>query len=339
MKALMFTNIRELQLQDVPKPEIQSPEDVIVKVRSVGICGSDLHGYAGLTGRRTPPLVMGHEFTGQVEAVGGANGASVGQRVAIQPLEVCYHCDQCLAGQQNLCEKRALIGMHRPGAYAEYVRVPVSNLFPIPDQLTYEAGAMVEPLSVAVHAVSLAPIHPYDTALIVGAGTIGLLTLVVLRQTAVRRIIVSDLSDARLKAARALGADITVNVRHENLLDVISQETRNGVDLAFEAVGVSATAQQTLAAIRTQGTLVWIGNSEKLIEVDMQSIVTREIRILGSYGMNQRDFGRSLAMLADGLIPIDQLITRRARLEEGPALFDELLADDTVVKCVINFDS
>jgi L-iditol 2-dehydrogenase len=338
MKALMFTDIRQLQLQDVPRPEIESPDDVIVKVKSVGICGSDLHGYTGQSGRRTPPLIMGHEFTGVVETVGSANGIAPGQRVAIQPLVVCYHCDQCLAGQQNLCENRALIGMHRPGAYAEYVRVPVSNLYPIPDQLTYEAGAMVEPLSVAVHAVSLVNVHPYDTALIVGAGTIGLLTLIVLRQTAVRQIIVSDLSDARLEAARALGADITVNTASQNLKDAVLQHTVKGVDVAFEAVGVTTTAQQTVDAVRTQGTVVWIGNNQKVIEVDMQSIVTREISVLGSYGMNQRDFKRSLAMLADGIIPVERIINRRASLDEGPHLFDELLGDESIIKCVINSD-
>jgi L-iditol 2-dehydrogenase len=325
MKALMFTDIKQLQLQDVPRPEIESPDDVIVKVKSVGICGSDLHGYTGQSGRRTPPLIMGHEFTGEVEAVGSANGVTAGQRVAIQPLVVCYHCDQCLAGQQNLCEKRALIGMHRPGAYAEYVRVPASNLYTIPEQLPYEAGAMAEPLSVAVHAVSLVNVRPYDTALIIGAGTIGLLTLIVLRKTGVRQILVSDLSDARLNAARALGADVTINTRTHDLKEAVLQQTAAGVDLVFEAVGVSATAQQTLEAVRTQGTVVWIGNNQKLVEVDMQSIVTREISVLGSYGMNQRDFKRALAMLADGAVPTEQIITRRAGLDEGPHLFDETI--------------
>jgi L-iditol 2-dehydrogenase len=338
MKALMFTDIKQLQLQDIPRPEIEAPDDVIVKVKSVGICGSDLHGYTGQSGRRTPPLIMGHEFTGDVEAVGSANGVTPGQRVAIQPLVVCYHCDQCLAGQQNLCEKRSLIGMHRPGAYAEYVRVPASNLYTIPEQLPYEVGAMAEPLSVAVHAVSLVNVRPYDTALIIGAGTIGLLTLVVLRQTGVRQIIVSDLSDVRLSVARILGADITINTRTQNLKDAVLQQTSTGVDLVFEAVGLSATAQQTLDAVRTQGTVVWIGNNQKLVEIDMQSVVTREISVLGSYGMNQRDFKRSLAMLADGVVPTEQIITRRAFLSEGPQLFDELLADESTIKCMIDFN-
>ncbi|MEW5956956.1 MAG: galactitol-1-phosphate 5-dehydrogenase [Chloroflexota bacterium] len=339
MQALMLTAIKEQKLVDVPEPAIKRPDEVLVKVKSVGICGSDLHGYAGHTGRRVPPLIMGHEAAGEVVATGAAvTNLPPGIRVAVLPLEFCGSCAQCLAGRRNICENRRVMGMHAPGAYAEYVTWPAANLFRLPDRLAYEHAALAEPLAVAVHAVGLAHIQPYDTAFIVGAGTIGLLTLAVLRQSGVRHIIVSDTSAARLELAHSLGASATLNPTRRPLPEVLEQVTGGrGVDLAFEAVGISAAAQQTLAVTRHKGTIIWIGNSQRTVEVDMQAIVTRELTVLGSYGMNEQDFQRSLQMLADDQIPAGRLINRRARLSEGPRLFDELLASPETIKCVINF--
>ncbi|MBE7473235.1 MAG: galactitol-1-phosphate 5-dehydrogenase [Anaerolineae bacterium] len=340
MKALVFTAIKEQQLLDVPTPAIDRPDGVLLKVKSVGVCGSDLHGYTGQSGRRVPPLIMGHEVTAEVVEVGATvKGLPLGSRVAIQPVEFCGVCPQCLAGRRNVCEKRRLMGMNVPGAYAEYVTWPASNLFQLPDILSYEDGALAEPLSVAVHAVSLAHIRPYDTALVVGAGPIGLLTLAVLKLTGLSRIAVSDTSDARLELARELGAQVTINPTQQNARQVVNEFTNGGgVDLAFEAVGISATAQQSLEVTRNNGTVVWIGNNQRLIEVDMQAIVTRELRVIGSYGMNDEDFQRSLRLLADGRIPTGQLINRRASLSEGPTLFDQLLASPETIKCMINFE-
>jgi 2-desacetyl-2-hydroxyethyl bacteriochlorophyllide A dehydrogenase len=338
MQALMFTAIKEQKLVELPIPQIDRPDGVLLKVKSVGVCGSDLHGYTGQSGRRVPPLVMGHEVTAEVVEVGKVvTDLPLGSRVAIQPVEFCGQCAQCLAGNRSLCERRRLMGMHAPGAYAEYVMWPASNLFRLPDSLSYENGALAEPLSIAVHAVGLAHIKPYDTAFVVGAGPIGLLTLAVLKLTGVRQIIVSDTSNARLDLARAIGADVTVNPKTQNLHEVIHQHTDGGADVSFEAVGMSATAQQSIEATRTKGLIVWIGNNQRMIEVDMQAIVTRELTILGTYGMSNEEFQRSLQMLADGQIPTDKLINRRATLSEGPQLFDQLLASPETIKCMINF--
>jgi L-iditol 2-dehydrogenase len=339
MQALMFTAIKENKLLDVPTPVIDRPDGVLLKVKSVGVCGSDLHGYTGHTGRRTPPLIMGHEVTGEVMATGDAvEDLPIGSRVAVQPVEFCGVCSQCLAGRRNVCENRRLMGMNMPGAYAEYVTWPASNLFHLPDSLSFENGALAEPLSIAVHAVSLAHIRPYDSALIVGAGPIGLLTLAVLRLTGVNMIAVSDASDARLEMARALGAQVTINVIRQNPRQVVNEFTNgSGVDLAFEAVGLSTTAQQSLEVTRNKGTVIWIGNNQRMIEIDMQAIVTRELSVIGSYGMTDEEFQRSLRLLTDGRIPTGRLINRRASLAEGPELFDQLLASPETIKCVINF--
>lgn len=339
MQALMFTAIRENKLVDVPIPTIDRPDGVLLKVKSAGVCGSDLHGYTGQTGRRTPPLIMGHEATAEVVEVGDdVNDLPVGTRVAIQPIESCGKCPQCVAGNRNICERRRLIGMNAPGAYAEYVTWPRSNLYRLPDTLSYENGALAEPLAVAVHAVGLAHIKPLDSVFLVGAGPIGLLMLNLLRQTGARTIIVSDTSDTRLEYAAETGAHVTVNPKTQNVREVVNAHTDGrGVDLAFEAVGIGAAAQQTIEATRNKGVIVWVGNSHKMIEVDMQAIVTRELTIRGSYTMNDEDFQRSLQMLAADQIPTDQFINRRATLSEGATLFDELLESPETIKCMINF--
>jgi L-iditol 2-dehydrogenase len=339
MQALMFTAIKEQKLVEVPIPTIDRPDGVLLKVKSVGVCGSDLHGYTGHSGRRIPPLIMGHEVTAEVIGVGkGVEDLPMGSRVAIQPVEFCGVCPQCLAGRRNICENRRVMGMSAPGAYAEYVTWPATNLFRLPDSLSYENGALAEPLSIAVHAVGLAHIRPYDTALIVGAGPIGLLTLAVLKLTGINQIAISDTSDARLELARSIGAQITINPTRQNPRQVVNEFTAgSGVDIAFEAVGLSATSQQTLEVTRNKGTIVWIGNNQRMIEIDMQAIVTRELTVIGSYGMTDEEFQRSLRMLADGRIPTDRFINRRASLSEGPELFDQLLASPETIKCMINF--
>jgi L-iditol 2-dehydrogenase len=339
MKALMLTAIGEQQLVDVPDPEIDRPEDVLLRVRSVGVCGSDLHGYLGESGRRTPPLIMGHEVTADVEVVGEAvTNVAPGQRVAVLPVTFCGNCLQCNAGRRSLCVNRRVMGMNAPGAYAPFVTWPAANLHPLPESLSYEDGAMAEPLAIAMHAVGLVHFKPYDTVVVVGAGPIGLLTLAVLKASGANCVIVSDVSDERLEIARAAGADHTVNPGRQEPRAVVDEITSgNGVDVAFEAVGLGATAQQTLDVTRNNGTVVWIGNNHRMINIDMQSIVTRELTVLGSYGMTGDEFQRALQILADGRIPTDVLINRRADLEEGPTLFDELLASPTTIKCVINF--
>ena len=340
MQALMMTAIRKLELVDVPIPAIEHAEDVVVKIRSVGICGSDLHGYLGHSGRRIPPLIMGHETTGDVVAIGdGVQSLKIGDRVAIQTVQFCGKCAECVAGNSNLCQNRLIMGMNAPGAYAEFVRWREASLTKIPDSLSYEDGALAEPLAIAVHAVGRANIRPYDSTFIVGAGPIGLLTLAILKHSASKQIIVSDMSDERLDIARQMGAHMTINPSKQDAVAVVKEFTnRRGVDIAFEAVGNTPATQQSLAVTRNQGQVIWIGNNHRMVEIDMQAIVTRELNLLGTYGMSREEFERTLRYLDDGLIPTDLLINRRATLDQGPSLFEELLESPEIIKCVINFE-
>ena len=337
MRALLLDAERHLTLVDMPVPVLERPDDVLVRVRAVGICGSDLHGYLGHSGRRVPPLVMGHEATGEVVAVGaGVRRLQPGSRVATNTVAACGRCRPCLAGERSLCEQRRILGMDAPGAYAEYVVWPEHSLPELPDGLSYDAGALAEPLAVALHGVNMAGIGPGDVVFIAGGGPIGVLVHLLVRLAGAGRIIVSDLHPARLESARALGADVVVDARDEDPVAVAREHTGgSGVDVAVEAVGAAVTAQQSIDAVRNAGTVVWLGNSADRIEIGMQSVVTRNLTIRGSYGMTGAEFEHALELLAGGHLPIGEIVNRYATLDEGPALFEELLASPATIKCVL----
>lgn len=337
MRALLLAAERHLTVVDLPVPALERPGDALVRVHAVGICGSDLHGYLGHTGRRIPPLVMGHEATGEVVAVGsGVQRLRPGMRVATNTIASCGQCRPCLAGRRALCEHRLILGMNAQGAYAEYVVWPETSLPELPDSLSYEAGSLAEPLAVALHAVTIAAIQPGDTVFIAGGGPIGVLVHLLVRLAGAGCIIVSDLHPDRLAAARAFGAEIVVDARTEDAVAVTRDATgRSGADVAIEAVGSGVTARQTVDAARNAGTVVWLGNSEQRIEIDMQAVVTREINVRGSYGMTGEEFERALALLADGQLPVDAIVNRYATLEECPVLFEQLLEDPATIKCLV----
>ena len=324
MRALVYENPYEMPLREI-EPPVAGPDDVIVTVQAAGVCGSDVHGFTGRTGRRMPGIVMGHEFTGVVSDT-GRNVAEYapGDRVVVQPLTTCGTCEMCRAGQPNVCVSRTMIGMHTHGAYAEAVRVPVRQLYRLPDNVSWETGAMVEPLAVALHAVNRTPFNLMDTVVIVGAGTIGLLTLLAARIKGAGRVIVTDLSPHRLELAQSLGADVVVNIAQQDALAAVNEVTNGkGADAAIEAVGMSATVQQALAVIRIGGHITWIGNSAPEVTLNMQQVVTREITIHGTYGFNQ-EFGLAIEALRLGRIDVSPLIERVAPLEHGPELVHDL---------------
>lgn len=324
MQALVWEGAWQMPLQDIDAPE-PGPEDVIVAVEAAGICGSDVHGYTGSTGRRFSGIVMGHEFAGQIKALGSAvTEHRIGDRVIVHPILTCGECIQCLAGRPNICMKRKLIGIHQHGAYSEAVLVPQSQLYPLPDHLTYEQGAFAEPLGIALHAVNNTPFNPTDTIVIVGAGPIGLLAMLAARHKGVARIIVTDRIASRLARAQQLGADEVINVAEQDAVARVCELTQGaGADAAIEAVGITATVQQALALTRTAGHITWIGNAQPEVAINMQDVVGREITIRGTYGFYQ-EFGEAINALATGEIDVRPLIDRVAPLAEGPDIFRSL---------------
>jgi L-iditol 2-dehydrogenase len=324
MKALVYEAPWQMPLRQIDLPE-PNPEDVVISVRAVGICGSDVHGFMGTTGRRKPPIVMGHEFSGMITAAGNqVITYKVGDRVVGQPLLPCGTCDNCQAGLWNICVNRSGLGMNLNGAYAEAVRVPQQLLYRLPEALSWEQGAMVEPLAVAMHAVNLTPLKLMATVVIIGAGTIGLLTLLAARLRGAGKIIVTDLSPHRLEMAQRLGAVVTVNVAEQDPIAVVKEQTNGlGADAVIEAVGITATVKQSLAVVRTGGHITWIGNSQPEVELNMQQVVTRELTISGAYGFN-KEFAHSLEAIRSGKIDITPLIEKIAPLDDGPQLFQAL---------------
>ncbi len=325
MKALVYEGPWQMPLREVPEPE-PGPEDVIVAVKAVGVCGSDIHGFTGASGRRIPPMIMGHEFSGEIRAVGAAvTDHRPGERVVVQPIITCGQCINCLAGLPNICTNRRGLGMMTTnGAYAELVCVPQQLLYELPAEVSWEHGALVEPLSVAMHAVNQTPIQLMDTVLILGAGTIGLMTLLSCRLKGAGKIIVADLSPHRLEVARKLGADVTVNPAAEDLGEVVRRYAGPaGAPVVMEAVGVTATARQSLELVRPGGHVTWIGNAMPTIEIPMQQVVTREVTIRGVYAFNV-EFGRAIETIRSGRVDVSPIIEQVTPLEEGPQIAHDL---------------
>ena len=302
MKALVYQGPMTMTLEEVPDP-VPGAGEVLVSVHAVGICGSDMHGFIGKTGRRKPPMVMGHEATGVVAQVGaGVTHFQPGDRVVLNPILSCGVCRNCRAGRPNICLDRHALGVDLPGAYADYVRLAERMLWPMPDELSFVAGALVEPLAVALHAVNLTPIRLMDTVAIVGTGTIGLLALMAAKLAGAGTVIVTDKSLHRLDVAKRLGADVTINVDKEEPLPIVQSLTHGtGADAVVEAVGFSATVQQAMSLVRPGGHVTWIGNSQPNIEMNMQSVVTREVTVQGAYAFHD-EFPQSIAAIAAGRI-------------------------------------
>ena len=329
MKALVYNGPEDMTLNDIDVPKIKDNE-VLIQVHETGICGSDVHGYMGKTGRRIPPMVMGHEFSGVISRVGkNVTGYEVGDRVTAQPGIGCGECDFCKSGHTNLCPSLGMLGvMSTPGSLAEFMAVPAHLLYKLPDGVSFEYGAMIEPLAVGYSAVMKVPDLEGENVLVVGSGTIGLMVLQVLTKMKCKSIIVSDLSDYRLELAKKIGADYVINPANQDMSDEIATATGGMmIDVAFEVVGIGPTVNQAIASLHKGGTCVWVGNSAKMIEINMQSVVTRQLRIQGTYAYTHEEFGEALDFLLENKLNLDPIISAVVSLEEGPEYFHKLAKD------------
>jgi L-iditol 2-dehydrogenase len=329
MKALLLKEYCRLELADLPAPEIGA-DDVLVRVRACGICGSDVHGYDGSTGRRIPPLVMGHEAAG-LAAKAGRNVRHVkeGDRVTFDSTVYCGNCFFCRRGETNLCDHRNVLGVscgeyRRHGAFAEYVAVPGHIVYPLPESLAFEEAALIEAVSVAFHAVGRLPVRLGDTAVVVGTGMIGLLVVQTLRRAGCGRIIAVDIDDHKLERACALGADEGLNSQKVDApAEVAARTDGRGADLALEVVGATASLATAIASVRKGGALTLVGNLAPKVELPLQAVVTRELTLYGTAG-SQGEYPACIEMMARGEIQARPLISALAPLEEGPSWFDRL---------------
>jgi len=340
MKALLLSEYRRLEIADVATPSAGAGE-VLIRVGACGICGSDVHGYDGSSGRRIPPIVMGHEAAGRIAAVGaGVTGLVEGDRVTFDSTIYCGACGYCRRGEVNLCDNRQVLGVScgdysRAGAFAEFVAVPARVVYKLPDSISFAEAAMLEAVAVAIHGVWLAKISTESTALVVGAGTIGVLTLQALRAAGCKRVLVSDVDETRLKMAKELGAADVLLAGAEVVAQILQRTGGVGVDVAIEAVGRNDTVNAAIASVRKGGTVVLVGNISPEVTLPLQKVVTRQIRLQGSCA-SAGEYPEAIKLMASGAIRVKPLITAIAPLAEGPAWFERLYArEPNLLKVVL----
>jgi L-iditol 2-dehydrogenase len=329
MKALVLREQGKLVYEEVPEPRIAGDE-VLVRVAACGICGSDVHGYDGSTGRRQPPLVMGHEAAGAIVETGAAvRGWAAGDRVTFD--STIYTLDDWYTrrGQYNLSDGRRVLGVspgeyRRDGAFAEYVAVPQHVLYRLPAAMSFERAALVEPVAVAVHALALTPVRVGDTAVVVGAGTIGLCLVQVLRAAGCGRVVAVDLDQGRRALASRLGADAALDPRETDVARELAAATEGrGADVAFEAVGIAASVATAIAGVRRGATVTLVGNLSPSVEIPLQAVVTRQLRLQGS-AANAGEYPAALALIEQGSVNVDALLSAVAPLSEGASWFERL---------------
>ncbi|HBE68180.1 MAG TPA: galactitol-1-phosphate 5-dehydrogenase, partial [Planctomycetaceae bacterium] len=292
MKAMLLSEYKQLDVVDLPKPEV-GPRDILVEVKACGICGSDIHGWDGSSGRRIPPLVMGHEAAGTVAEVGSeVVGFGPGDRVTFDSTVSCGHCRFCRAGKINLCDNRQVLGVscqefRRNGAFAEYVVVPQNICYQLPEELPFRHAALIEAVSIAVHAANRSSVKLGDTAVVVGSGMIGLLVVQAIRLAGASTVIAVDLEDSKLEIARSLGADYVFNPTKCDVAGEVQKLTDGaGADVALEVVGATPTVKTAIDATRKGGAVTLVGNLAPNVELPLQSVVTREISVYGSCASN-----------------------------------------------------
>ncbi len=340
MKALVLEEYNHFVYKDVPEPQI-GPEDVLIQVKACGICGSDVHGMDGSSGRRIPPLVMGHEAAGVIAEVGSrVTGWQAGDRVTFDSTIYCGKCHFCRRGLINLCDDRRVLGVscdtyRRAGALAEYVAVPQHILYRLPEGLPFEQAAMVEPLSVAFHAVGRTPIRLNDTAVVVGAGMIGLLVVQSLRAAGCGHIMAVDLDQSRLDLACELGADEGLDSGAVDVVaHVLKRTAGRGADVVFEVVGLAPTLTLATRCVRKGGSLTLVGNLSPKVEFLLQAAVTRELTLYGSCA-SRGEYPACLDMIARGAINVEALISAVAPLAEGGSWFKRLYEGEAGLMKVI----
>ncbi len=329
MKALVLEKYKELVYKDVPDPIIKSNE-VLVRVMACGICGSDVHGLDGSTGRRIPPMIMGHEASGVIiktgtDVIGWKSGDRVTFDSTVYPLNDWF----TLEGMYNLSDNREVLGVSpgtykRDGAFAEFISIPQHILYKIPEKVTFEQAAMVEAVAVALHSINISGIRTGDNCVVVGGGMIGIFILKLLKISGASKIIVIDINPKRLELAEKAGADHIFKSTEENLGEkIIALTNKRGADISFEAVGKSESLNVAIDVLRKGGKTILVGNVSSKVDFPLQKVVTRELKVLGSCAI-RGEYEVVLDLLEKGKISVDDQISAIAPLSEGAIWFDKL---------------
>src|SRR3954462_505993 len=329
MKALVLESYMNLQYEDVPSPAINEDE-VLVKVKAVGICGSDVHGLDGSTGRRIPPIIMGHEASGVIQQTGaGVANWKIGDRVTFD--STIYNPNDWYSkhGMYNLSDGRMVLGVSteefkRNGAFAEFVAVPQHILYRIPENVSFTQAALVEPAAVAMHAINISPLKPSDVVIVLGAGMVGMFVIQLLRIKGCKNIIAVDLDTHRLELAKQLGAHETFKPGDANLKKKIASLSEGrGADLAIEVVGINETISLAFELMRKGATLTVVGNLSPTVQLPLQKLVTRQIKVQGSCAING-EYPAVLELISEGKLNVNAILSAEAPLQEGPSWFERL---------------
>jgi len=330
MKALTLTEYNHFEYGDADDPAPLAENEVRIQVKACGICGSDIHGMDGSSGRRIPPIIMGHEAAGVIDEVGAAvSGWSVGDRVTFDSTVYCGECESCKKGQVNLCPQRNVLGVscgdyRRHGAFAEFVNVPQHILYRVPEGLPFEQAAFAEPVSIALHGVNRVPLKAGDSAVVVGAGLIGLLVVQALKAKGAGTVIAVDVDEKRLDLARQLGADHGLVSGDDTVAEIrklVGNE--DGADCALEVVGFDPTIKIAVECVRKGGSVGCIGNLKAEVSFPLQAVVTRELSVFGSCA-SAGEYGDAVEAVASGAIDVKPLISAVAPLSEGGEWFHKL---------------
>lgn len=338
MQALVWLGPREMEMRDEPWPEVEDDE-VLIKVAYCGICGSELSGYLGHNALRIPPLIMGHEFSGEIIAMGAAaqerNPAlAEGVHVTVDPMVFDGTCRYCAQGLNHLCANRRLIGAHRPGAFAEVVAVPVQQVFPLPANMDLRTGALTEPVACAVRIQKLAGEAKDCDVLIVGAGAIGLLTMQVMVHRGARRVFISDTNEERLATAAGLGG-LALNPKETDVVKTVLEATGGyGVPFALDAVGKAVTRAQCVAAVEPGGKVLLSGLHEETSAMPVADIIRKELTAQGTFCYTPADINEAIRLLDQEAVQPGDWVTD-AHLAEGGAWFNRLVDGEAQVAKVL----
>ena len=323
MRAVAIGEDRALRPTEIEERPLRAGE-ARVAVAFCGICGSDLH----LRPSQAIPTgtVMGHEFSGTVvELSGDAEGFSVGDRVAVFPFAPCGECPNCLRGDHHVCQQAAATGLGlgvNPGGFAESVAVQASMLFALPDRLSFEQGALVEPLAVALHGINLGEVEASDRCVVIGAGPIGVMTALGLRARGVERILVIERNERRQERMRSLGVEaVGLEDVHVRTVEALGGELP---DVVLECAGNPAAPQLAIELVRSRGIVVLMGVLEEPVEISQLVLMIKEAQLRASFAYRREDFEEAIALLVEGKVPADSLITGKAPLERAQEMFERL---------------
>lgn len=333
MKAAVLVDPHNMIIEDAPKPEVSEGE-VLLKVDSCGICGTDVEFYK--TGSYNPNWILGHECSGVIEEVGpGVEGWTVGERVAVNDLFSCGECDFCRRGLESICANAANLGIHWPGAFAEHTKVPQRSLFRLPENVSMEEGALAPTLAVGHHVFKRTTVEPDTKTLVIGAGPVGLALLVALKTAGIKEIAVSDINPVSREAARSLGASEVIDPKEEDLSSRLDLTFSGPPELIFECVGIPGTIHESLDLVERGGTAVIVGNCFEEITLNPIMWILKEINIKASQGTDSVDFETAIGWIAERKFDSSVFMTRTISLDDLPRVMEELTRQKKDIKIMV----